>query len=102
MDPITPDDVADFLGTPVDDRMTRATDAAVAWVTKRRCNTAPADLWPDADVRQGTVMYAGLLYTSRAQPQGFPGMSDLGTYSEDTGQAMVQIYRLVGADPVVA
>jgi len=97
------DQLAQHLGVPVgSDRLPEAAAAASAWVESRRSNTDPADLWQMPDVMLGAVMYAGLLFTSRAQPQGFPGFDELGRYSEDTGMAMANIYRLVGADPVTA
>jgi hypothetical protein len=95
--------VADYLGVPyADQRMEVCALAAQKWVERRRCLTDPTELWGDADVVLGAVMYAALLYQQRAQPQGFPGMEALGNYPEDTGQAMTNIYRLVGNDPVVA
>lgn len=86
----------------VDDRAELACAAASAWAEKRRSNTPTPELWADSDVILGTVIYAGLLYQSRAQSQGFPGMEELGMYSEDVGMAMSNVYRLVGSDPVVA
>jgi hypothetical protein len=86
----------------LDERAERACEAASVWVEKRRSITPTPELWADADVVFGTTIYASLLYQSRAQPQGFPGMDDLGTYSEDVGQAMSNVYRLVGSDPVIA
>jgi hypothetical protein len=95
--------VADYLGVPTTDgRMEACVLAAQAWVEKRRCKTDPVELWADASVVLGAVMYASLLYQQRSQPQGFPGMDALGTFPEDTGAAMSQIFRLVGADVVIA
>jgi hypothetical protein len=95
--------VADYLGlTVVDDRMELSARAAQRWVERRRSKTLPARLWASEDVLLGAVMYAALLYQQKGQPQGFSGMDALGTYSEDTGMAMAQIFRLVGADPVIA
>jgi hypothetical protein len=102
---VDPDTVARMLGlsTPASQRVVDCTRAAEAWVIKRRFRTAPEALFLDLDVQQGTAMYAALLHTQRAQPQGFPGVAELGTYSEDLGLAMSQVYRLVGGpDPSVA
>lgn len=99
---LDPAKVAAELGTPVDARVTDCTAAAEAWVETRRCNTDPFTLWSDPAVERGGVLYAALLHKQRAQPQGFPGMDSLGSFGEDTGAAMAQIYRLVGADVVVA
>jgi hypothetical protein len=107
-EPVTPPSlaaqaVADYLGVATPDkRMEVSALAAQRWVEKRRSTTDPAELWADPDVVLGGVMYAALLYQQKAQPQGFAGMDALGTYSEDTGMAMVNIYRLVGSDAVVA
>lgn len=101
--PLDPQKLAEYLGLPFpDERCTVALASAEAWTQKRRSLTDPVDLWAQPDVILGTVMFAALLYAQRAQPQGFPGMDDLGNYSDDVGQAMTQIYRLVGSDPVVA
>ena len=95
--------LAAHLGVPVTSpRLQEVADAATAWVERRRSNTTPADLWTRPDVMLGGVTYAGLLFTTRAQPQGFAGFDELGRYSEDVGMAMVMVYRLVGADAVVA
>jgi hypothetical protein len=102
---INPDDVATLLGLPLpaSPRVVDCVQAAEAWVIKRRFRTDPDTLFQSPDVRQGTAMYAALLHTQRAQPQGFPGVTDLGVYSDDLGLAMSQIYRLVGGmDPAVA
>lgn len=94
--------VAEYLGVVEDKRIQDCSDAAARWVENRRSMTDPADLWDEPDVLHGTVMLAALLYTQRAQPQGFAGLDDLGTFSEEVGMAMAQIYRLVGYDPVIA
>lgn len=105
MSVITRDDVAEYLkilALETDANLDRSTAGAVKWVEKRRSLTDSVALWEDEDVILGGLMFAGLLYMQRVQPQGFSGMDELGTYSEDVGQAMVQIYRLVGNDPVIA
>jgi hypothetical protein len=101
----TRDQVADWLGIPSlpeDDRLTACTEAAIVWVMKRRSLTTPEALWLERDTELGTVMYAGLLYGSRAQPQGFPGFDQLGVYTDDVGMAIHRVYQLVGLDPVIA
>jgi hypothetical protein len=100
---LTPADVATHLGaSATDPRIISATDASRAWVQTRRCLTDPTMLWADAGIHQGGVLYAALLYQQRSQPQGFPGMDSLGAFGEDTGMTMANVYRLVGADVVVA
>lgn len=100
---IDPQRLADHLGihTP-DARCVAALEAAEAWAARRRSLIPVKDLLAEPDVALGVVMYAGLLYTSKAQPQGFPGLDDLGGFPEDTGQSMAQIHRLVGVDQVIA
>lgn len=105
MSVITAEDVAKYLGIPYlasDERLEKATKGAVAWTVKRRSLTEASDLWYDDDVILGATMFAGLLYQQRATPQGLAGSDELGNYSEDVGLLMVQIYRLVGSDPVFA
>lgn len=102
---ITPQEVAEYLGIlylETDKRLADCTNGAIQWTEKRRSLTDSVNLWEDFDVRLGAIMYASLLYQQRAQSQGFPGVDELGTYAEDVGTLMVQIYRLVGSDPVIA
>lgn len=99
---IDPNEVADYLGVPLDDRITSCSEAASAWVEKRRSMTDPAELWLAPDVNLGGVIYASLLYTTRSQPQGHAGFDQLGLYGEEVGLAMSNVYRLVGSDAVVA
>lgn len=99
---LDPAKVAAELDVPVDARVTDCTLAAEAWVEARRSLTDPVDLWANPAVERGGVLYATLLFKQRSQPQGFAGMDALGTFSEDTGVIMGQVYRLVGADVVVA
>jgi hypothetical protein len=103
---IDPDRLAEHLGLPkavADSRAEHALAAAEAWACRRRSRTDPDALFARPDAVAGTVIYAGLLYLSRAQPQGFPGMDmDLGAASEDAAMAMANAMRLVGQDVVIA
>jgi hypothetical protein len=99
---ITADDVAAFLGVPVDDRVEQATGAAVDWVAKRRCNTAKDVLCLDRDVRLGAVLFASLLYQSRATPLGIAGYDEAALYAPGAPDALYRARELVGLDPVVA
>jgi hypothetical protein len=86
-----------------DERALEALAAAEAWACRRRSLTKPEVLFTRPDAVEGTVIFAGLLYLSRSQPQGFPGLdADLGSSSEDAAMAMAQAMRLVGQDVVVA
>lgn len=98
--PLDPQRVADHLGVPVDDRLTTATAAAQAWVERRR--DAGDEVWAQPDIEMGGVLYASLLYQSRAQPEGFPGYSDLGNSDTGTGEMMMNIFRLVPAAVVTS
>lgn len=96
---LTPDDVAERLGVPVDDRVTDATDVARAWAQRRRGSTDPLALWSDALAWDGGVRYAVLLVQSATQPAGFP------SWEPDTGQEYTAFIRAadhVGADPMIA
>jgi hypothetical protein len=99
---ITPEEVAAYLGVPVDDRVEQSTDAAVDWVAKRRCNTGKDVLWHDADVRLGGVLFAALLYQSRATPLGIAGYDEAALYAPGAPDALYRARELVGLDPVVA
>jgi hypothetical protein len=90
------------LDGKADDRAVEALAAAEAWACRRRSLTKPDALFLRPDVVEGTVIFAGLLYLSRSQPQGFPGLDELGASSEDAAMAMAQAFRLVGQDVVVA
>lgn len=94
--PLDPQKVADHLGLAApDDRLLTATSAAQSWVERRR--DAGDEVWAEPDFELGGVLYAALLYQSRAQPEGFPGYSDLGNSEVGTGEAMMNIFRLVPA-----
>lgn len=96
---LTPEDVADRLGLPVDDRVTDATDVARSWAQRRRRNTDPPTLWSDPTAWDGGVRYAVLLVQSGVQPAGFP------SWTPDAGLDYTAYARAadhVGMDPVIA
>jgi hypothetical protein len=101
---IAPQALVEHLGLAGPDaRATFALAAAESWAQRRRSRTSPDDLFARPDALAGTVIYAGLLYLSRAQPQGFPGLDvELGSASEEAAMAMANAMRLVGQDVVVA
>lgn len=102
---LMPQDVATFLGVLLDqavaDRLEPQCGAVQTWVERTR----PDLDWtaaPPADVYQGAVMAAGLLYQQAATPTGLPSYDDLGSYT-DTSSAWGNVYRLIGyRKPVVA
>lgn len=99
--PLDPQLVAEHLGLPFpDDRLVRATAAAQSWVERRR--DAGDEVWSDPGFEQGGILYASLLYQSRAQPEGFPGYSELGNSESGAGEMMSNIFRLVPAAVVTA
>lgn len=103
--PIDVDEVAEELGIavdPDDQRLAWCTDAAVQWCAEQRPFSDPERLWGQARVRQAGRMYAALLYRSKAQPQGMPGLDELGDFAVDTGMSMSQIYRLIAPQPRIA
>jgi hypothetical protein len=72
------------------------------WTVKRRCNTDPARLWLDADVVQGAVLFAALLYQARSTPAGFAGYDEVALATDTSTEALWRARELVGLDPVVA
>lgn len=99
--PLDPQLVADHLGLESpDDRVIRATLAAQNWVERRR--NGGDEVWQDAGIEQGGILYSALLYQSRSQPEGFAGYSELGNAETNTGEMMSNIFRLVPAAVVIA
>lgn len=96
---LTPDDVAEHVGAPVDARMIRATDTARWWGQRRRFKTPPYQLWSHPTVHDGGCRYAGLLWRSKAAPAGFASY-DVQDPSEYTEFARAADH--VGADVAVA
>lgn len=98
---VTPDDVAEWLGVTVNERVDSSTNAAVQWAIERRSLSKPSELFYNASVHLGTVLYAALLYQARSTPSGFAGYEDSGSYS-DSAEALYRARDLVGSDPVTA
>ena len=91
-----------FLGIVEDPRCQDAAAAAAEWAQDRRCLTDPSQLWESARVRQGTVLYASILYQARATPAGLAGYDEFGGGSTVAGDAIWRARELVGQDAVVA
>lgn len=95
---ITPDDVAEYLGSvdPADPRVVLSTAAARAAVESRRSELGFADdASTPADVRLGAIMWAAVMYQQRSAPSGFDGY-DAETALADAGAKRGEILRLLG------
>lgn len=76
------------------------TDAANAFAFRRRFESGYTDQLttvPSADVKLGTIMYAGVLYRERGSVDSFASFSDMGT-TVTMGGSMGQINRLLGVN----
>jgi hypothetical protein len=96
---LTPEDVAAYLDLPAasvdgDDTLAPSTAAVNAAVARRRSDldfsTVPAD------VKGGSVMWAGLVYQSRNAPSGFAGYGDETMLFDSLGARRAEVMRLVG------
>ena len=96
---LTPQDVADFLGVPVDARLTSATDTARAWAERRRSLTDPRMLWGDPLTHDGAVRYAALLFQAHTATAGFPSWQPV---SPEDYTAFTRAADHVGSDAVIA
>lgn len=94
-------DVSEWLGQPVDARMTDALNAANAWCQRQRPDL-DHDTAPPGDVRQAVILYAALLWRERVTPQGFATYAELGQGDLSDGAAMTNVYRLLGTRRPVA
>ena len=93
-------DVAAWVGVAADSRMTDATNAALAWANRTRPDLDP-EVDPPFDVHHAVVLYAGLLYKERVSPAGFDTYAEVAA-DYDVGNAMTNIYRLIGSRKPVA
>jgi hypothetical protein len=103
---ITPAIVAAYLGGDVaddDPRVVSSTAAVRAAVERRRSDLVfDSDVTVPADVREGAIAWAGLLYQSRSAPSGFAGY-DADLALADAGSRRAEIMRLIGwRRPVVS
>jgi hypothetical protein len=97
---ITPEDVATFLDVPYPDdagRIDGATFAAKAAIERRRSDLDFTDITTvPADVRQGGIRWAGLMFQSRNAPSGYPGYGDETAMFDALGSQRSEIMRLIG------
>jgi len=98
---LTPEDVADWLGVVVDERVTACAEAATAHVLRLRSLSDPLTLFTDAEVHLAATKWAALEYQERSAPQGFDGVDGLGLVT-DTSSAKWSIDKMIGVDPVIA
>jgi hypothetical protein len=96
---ITTGDVAtrlDVADDPEDDRLTGSTAAVRAAVERRRSDLdfTDAETAP-ADVREGAIAWAAVMYQSRSAPSGFAGY-DAETALAEAGSRRAEILRLLG------
>lgn len=93
---ITPQDVADHLGTDVDDRLDMATEAVRVEVERVRADVDFEGNVP-GNIVYGAVLWAALYYQQRTAPTGFAGYGDGADLLGDVlGSRKGDIYRLIG------
>jgi len=95
------DDLETLLGVVDDGRLSDDLAASIAWCQRMRPDLA-TDEAPDAAVIKAVLIYAGLLFRERSTPQGFATYDDLDTGLPSTGEAMSNVYRLLGTRRPVA
>jgi hypothetical protein len=98
---LTPEDVAEWLGAPVSPRIATATDAAIAYVHRLRSKTPADKVFLDPGTHYGGVLYAALLFQSRATPQGFAGYDEGAQSYAQSSEALWRARELIGKDPVI-
>lgn len=100
LDWITDQDVQEWLGPMADpDRLADSTAAAKRYAEDRRSelDLAGSDEDPPADVKLGTIIYAGLIYQSKASPTGYAAYGDGSIdIAGDNSQAYQRAMRLIG------
>lgn len=94
-------DLEAHLGKNQDALMVSDLAAANAWVQSRRRDIATNGT-PPANVAKAVLIYAGLLYRERSNPSGFSTYQDIDDGSADTGDALANVYRLLGGRKPVA
>jgi hypothetical protein len=102
---ITSDDVKVWLGPMVDaERLDAATRAAKAYVEGRRSDLELLDdaTVPPDDVKEGTALYASLVYQAAASPSGFAAYADGIDIPGDNALAYQRALRLIGSRRPIA
>ena len=106
----TVEQVAAHVGAATDSNMTDCTKAANAFGYRTRPDlrnaqslAEPPESWtvPD-DVAHAVVLYAAVLWRERTSPQGFATYTEFGADGSEPGDAMTNIYRLLGSRRPVA
>lgn len=96
---LEPVDVQAYLDIPgePDARMLDCTAAVRAAVERRRSDLDFTDsATVAADIRVGSIRWAGLMYQARGAPSGFTGYDDQSTMFDALGAQRAEIMRLIG------
>jgi hypothetical protein len=100
---LTIEDVAAWLDLPLadpgDDNLVNSTAAIKAAVEHRRSDLdfAAVDFAVvEANVKQGSAMWAGILYQTRSAPSGFAGYGDETAIFDPLGARRAEVLRLIG------
>ena len=93
-------DVEAHTGATADAAMTTALAVSLAWCNRQRPDLDAA-VAQSAAIKQAVVIYAGLLWREKASPQGFSTYAEMGG-DIATGDAMMNVYRLLGTRKPVA
>ncbi len=96
----TIEDVSYNIGLQPDERMTECLDAANAWAQRTRPDL-DADAEAPHDVRHAVILYASVLYRSRAT-LGAVAQYESFDQPDEVSNAMANIYRLIGYHKPVA
>ena len=97
---ITTEDVQSWVGALADaTRLADSTAASKQYVEERRddLDLAASPDPPPADVKLGAIIYASLIYSSRASPTGYAAYGDGAIdIPGDNTQAYMRAMRLIG------
>ena len=100
---LTVDDVLEWLDDPslssADPNVVNSTAAVKAAVEHRRSDldfTAADFAVAEANVKQGSAMWAGILFQTRSAPSGFAGYGDETAIFDPLGARRAEVLRLIG------
>jgi hypothetical protein len=113
----TIEDLADWLGIPVNDRMETALAVSQAACEHIRPDLVTAAAYTEnityegidpfvdtvgADVSHAVILYAALIYRERTSPQGISTYENFDAAQADFGSAVYNIRQLLGSRKPVA